>query len=30
MAKDAVLIDNTDLSIVEQNSKIDKLIQSKI
>ena len=30
MAKDAVLIDNTDLSIAEQNSKIDKLIQSKI
>jgi len=30
MAKDAVLINNTDLSIVEQNSKIDKLIQSKI
>jgi len=30
MAKDAVLIDNTDLSISEQNSKIDKLIQSKI
>ena len=30
MAKDAVLIDNTDLSIAEQNSKIDKLIHSKI
>jgi cytidylate kinase len=30
MAKDAVLINNTDLSIAEQNSKIDKLIQSKI
>ena len=30
MAKDAVLIDNTDLSIAEQNSKIDKLIYSKI
>ncbi len=30
MAKDAVLINNTDLSISKQNSKIDKLIQSKI
>ena len=30
MAKDAVLIDNTDLSIAEQNSKIEKLIHSKI
>ena len=30
MAKDAVLINNTDLSIAEQNSKIDKLIHSKI
>jgi len=29
-AKDAVLINNTDLSIAEQNSKIDKLIHSKI
>jgi cytidylate kinase len=29
-AEDAVLIDNTDLSISKQNSKIDKLIQSKI
>ncbi len=30
MAKDAVLINNTYLSIAEQNSKIDKLIHSKI
>ncbi len=30
IAKDAVLINNTDLSIAEQNSKIDKLIHSKI